>query len=213
METRRRTHYLLTGSILYLAVPLVYMLVGDFSERTLLKESLSLLTMAAFFLMLGQFYLSRINTWNLKGHKMSKVIGTHKIIGYVFIPIIVLHPFFIVLPRFFEAGVAPADAFKLMLTNYSGPGIILGISAMALMLILGITSMLRKRLPMKYTTWRTIHGIISMVFIILATWHAVDLGRHTDTFLSIYMITASAIGVLILGKLYIFGKKRTGVQA
>jgi predicted ferric reductase len=71
------------------------------------------------------------------------------------------------------------------------------------MLVLGILSLLRKKLPMKYTNWRILHGILAMLFIAAATWHVVDLGRHTDLAMSIYMIILAVSGVLLLLKTYI----------
>jgi predicted ferric reductase len=207
MNNKSKLYYLVPGGIFYLAVPLIYMIVGDFPSRTVLKEILSLATVGAFFLFLGQFYLSRINTVTLKGQNYSKVVKLHKIIGYVCIPIIFLHPFFIVLPRYFEASLDPVDAFWLILTTFDSKGIILGLIAMALMILIGITAILRKRIHMKYKTWRTMHAFLSLAFIFVATWHAVDLGRHMDTFLSEYTIFLSSIGVVFLMRTYFFNNE------
>jgi predicted ferric reductase len=160
--------------------------------------------------MLGQFYLTRINKITLKGLKFSKVVNTHKIIGYIFIPVLILHPFLVVVPRFFESGVEPIEAFTTILTSFGTSGIIIGMIAMVLMILLGITSMLRKKMRMKYTTWRFFHGLLSIVFVVLATWHAVDLGRHTDLIMSAYMIFMAASAVFFLLKLYIITPQITG---
>jgi predicted ferric reductase len=207
---RKSLSYLLIGAVVYIVLPLSYVLLGDFPSRTVLKESLSLLTIGSFFLMLGQFYLSRINKATLKKTTMAKVNKTHKIIGYIFIPVLFLHPFFIVLPRFFESGVAPMEAFQTMLTTFGSKGIILGIVAMVLMILLGLTSMLRKKMPLHYKTWRVSHGLLSIAFVILATWHAVDLGRHTDLILSTYMIIMAAIGILLLLSVYLVKPQSQG---
>lgn len=211
MNKKSKFNYLIPGVIFYLLIPFLYLILGDFPTRTVLKEAISFLTIGAFFLMLGQFYLSRINKITLTGQNMSGVIKLHKVLGYIFIPILILHPFLIVVPRFFEAGVGPVEAFKTIITTFGSRGIILGISAMVIMVFLEITSMLRKKMRMKYTTWRTFHGFLSIAFVILATWHAVNLGRHTDLILSSYMIIMSAIGVLLLIKTYFFVPKTKGV--
>ena len=135
-------------------------------------------------------------------HRTRKVVKLHKISGYVFVSVLLLHPFLIVLPRFFEAGVDPGEAFSTMLTTWDSRGIILGFSAWGLMLVLGLSSMFRNRLGMKYTTWRTFHGVLSIVFISLATWHATDLGRHTDLPRSVYMIVLCGLGVILLLRIY-----------
>jgi predicted ferric reductase len=212
MKKNKRTPYLVIGSLFFLIIPFLYLLLADFPERTVLKESISFLTIGAFFLMLGQFYLTRINKITLSGNKFSKVINKHKAIGYIFIPILMLHPFLIVVPRFFEAGVTPSDAFKTILTTYESSGLVIGIIAMVVMILLGITSLLRKKMKISYTTWRVSHGLLSILFVILATWHAVDLGRHTDAILSTYMILMSATGIFFLLRLYIKKPQSKGVE-
>lgn len=212
MNEKSGLNYILPGLLLYLAIPFLYLSLGDFPDRTFLKDAISYLTIGAFFLMLGQFYLSRLNRITLSGQKMSKVINIHKILGYIFIPILFLHPFLIVVPRFFESGVDPLEAFTTILSTFGTKGIITGITAMILMILLGVTSLLRKSLKMKYTTWRTFHGILSVAFIVLATWHAIDLGRHTDSILSSYMVLMAALGILVIAKVYIFGTHPEGAK-
>ena len=206
MQKKSSLSYLIPGAVIYLIIPLGYVIFHHFPSRTILKEMLSLLTLGAFFLLLGQFYLSRVNIVTLSGQKYSHVIKLHKIIGALCIPILFLHPFFIVLPRYFEAGIDPKDAFSLMISNFSSRGILLGFIAMVLMILIGLTSMLRKKMHLTYTTWRTLHAFLSFAFIIIATWHAVDLGRHMDTFLSTYTIVLSSIGCVFLIRLYFFNK-------
>lgn len=185
-----------------IAIPLLIYALGDFPRRTPLKEIISVFTILAYFIMVGQFFLSRANNRVLKGHKMWKVSRLHKVIGYIFTGILLFHPFFIVLPRYFEAGLDPKEALVCLLTTFDSRGVILGISAWCLMLIIGITSILRGKLGLKYNTWRTIHGILSILFISLACWHAIDLGRHTDPGMSVYMIALSSLAVGLLLKTY-----------
>lgn len=213
MNTNSKSKYLIPAILIYLLIPLVYLILGDFPERTLLKNILSFLTIIAFFLMLLQFYLARSNKRILKGQKMAGVIKIHKVLGYIFIPVLMLHPFFIILPRYFESGVEPMEAFMTMLTTFSSRGIILGIIAWILMVLLGITSLVRKKLPMKYTSWRTFHGILSIAFVVLATIHAINLGRHTSVILSVYMGTLALAGIVALLKIYIFNPQNTGNES
>lgn len=133
---------------------------------------------------------------------MGKVVSFHKIIGYIFIGVLLLHPFFIVFPRYFESGVEPGEALSTLLTTYTSTGVILGIMAWLLLLIIGLTPLFRNRLPKKYNSWRLLHGILSIIFIIVASWHAIELGRHTDIAMSIFIILLSGSGVLLLLKTY-----------
>lgn len=198
-----KTYNRLAFILFFLLVPLLIWALGDAPRRGFLKEGISVLTILAYFLMLGQFFLSRGNKRILKPHRMGKVVKLHRYIGYIFVSVLLLHPFLIVVPRYLEAGIAPEDAFTTMITTWNSQGIVLGLVAWSLMLILGITSAFRLRLGMKYTTWRVFHGILSIVFIFLASLHALDLGRHTDLPMSIYMGVMAALGVLQLIRLYI----------
>lgn len=179
---------------IFIALPLLFLAMGDFPHRTVLKESISILIILAYFMMLGQLFVKRSNG----------LVKIHKIIGYIFVSVLLVHPFLIVVPRYFESSVAPMEALFTILTTFNSTGIVIGMSAWCLMLILGITSLLRNRLGIKYKTWRMLHGILSILFIVFATWHAVNLGRHTDSAMSIYMIILAASGALFLLKTYIF---------
>lgn len=203
MRDYTKNLYLLPVTLGFLGLPVLFWALGDFPRRTVLKESLSLLTILAFCLMLGQFFLARTTRGLLKDLKMSTVIKIHKVIGYLFVAVLLVHPFFVVLPRYFEAGVAPMEAFITMLTTFDSTGLVVDMVAWCLLLLLAVTSLIRNKLPMKYTTWRLWHDIVSMVFISLATWHAIDLGRHTDRALSIYLSILAVSGILLLLKIYI----------
>lgn len=207
MKTQVQTYMRIAALLLFIALPLLIWALGDVPRRTVLKEAISLLTILSFSMMILQFFLSRGNGKILKAHRTGKVVKLHKIIGYVFVSFLLLHPFLIVVPRYFEAGVDPGEAFTTMLTTWDSKGIILGLSAWCLMLVLGLSSIFRKRLGMKYTTWRVFHGILSMAFIVLATWHATDLGRHTDLPMSVYMIALGGLGVFQLLRVYLIKSK------
>ena len=189
--------------MIFFGLPLLLWALSDFPRRTVLKESLSVLTLLAFCLILGEFFLTRSGRNFLKVNNLGKAIKIHKFIGYPVVLIILVHPFLIVVPRYFESGVAPMEAFKTIITTFESFGVVLGIIAWCLMLILAVTSLFRKKLPMKYQTWRMCHGILSILFISTATWHAVDLGRHMNRPISIYMIILATIGGLLVLKAYV----------
>jgi predicted ferric reductase len=74
------------------------------------------------------------------------------------------------------------------------------------MLASGITSFTRKKLPMKYKTWRVFHGILAMHFISIAAWHVIDLGRHSSFVMSILISILTAGGIMMLLKTYTLKK-------
>ena len=192
----------------FVGLPLLFWALGDFPRRTVLKEFISILTILAFFTLLGQLFLSRGNKGLLENFRFGQVVKIHKYFGYAAVIIILLHPFLIVLPRFFESGVDPTEAFLTLITTFSSLGVLLGLISWVLLLTLGLTSLLRNKLGMSYGTWRMFHGILSMAFIILATWHVIDLGRHSDWAMSIYMVIVAACGLVLVLKSYMFNQTK-----
>jgi predicted ferric reductase len=187
--------------LVFAGLPLLIWAMGNFPDRSLLKESLSVLTILAFCQMIGQFYWSRTNRYAVKNLKMSKLIKYHKIIGYTFAGVLLFHPVLLVVPKLFEPGVTPVDAFTTIITTLN-QGVVLGIIAWCLILILGITAFARKKLPMQYKTWRVFHGILAILFVTVAAWHVIDLGRHSSFVMSILIIFLAIVGGLLLVKAY-----------
>ena len=192
--------------LFFLVLPLLIICsMNNFLERSTLKELLSVVTIVALFQLIGQFYWVRTNRSAVKDLTMAKVLRYHKFIGYTFVIILLFHPIYLLIPRFFEAGVSPVDAFVTMVTTMN-LGVILGIIAWFLLLILAVTSYLRDKLHMKYKSWRVLHGILSTLFVAIAVWHAIDLGRHANLVMSTVLGVLSVGGILILLKAYTLKK-------
>ena len=119
----------------------------------------------------------------------------------------IFHPLYIVTPRFFEAGVSPVDALVTVITTMN-TGVVIGMIGWCVMLVLGITALLRNKLPMNYKSWRILHGILAILFIFTAVWHAIDLGRHSNLIMSILLGALSAGGILLLFKTYFSKNKK-----
>ncbi|BBO67913.1 hypothetical protein DSCA_18430 [Desulfosarcina alkanivorans] len=194
MDAYRKSAFVRTSVLVFAGLPLLLYGLGDFPERSFLKESLSVVTILGFFPMIGLFFWSRANAVAVSGLKMHRTITVHKAAGYTCAAIMLLHPLFPVVPRFFESGVASGDALVTILATFK-PGVVLGILAWCLLLVLGITAFTRHRLPMTYRTWRRCHGILAVVFITAAAWHAVDLGRHSNLSMSGLIILLATVGV------------------
>jgi len=208
MRAYIKNNFLKQSVLAFTGMPLLILTMGNFPERSLWKESLSVMTILAFYQMIGQFFWTRTNRSAVANLKMSKVIKYHKIIGYTFVIVLLVHPVLLVVPRFFESGVAPVDAFITIITTFTNQGIVLGIIAWCLMLALAITSLARKKLPMKYKTWRVFHGILAMLFISIAAWHVIDLGRHSSFVMSILISMLTAGGIMLRLKAYTLKKSK-----
>lgn len=197
-----KSKYFRQSILAFTGIPLLVWIMGNLPDRTLLKDIISGMAILAFWQMIGQFFLARTNRVAVEDLTMSNVVKYHKIIGYIFVTGLLVHPILLVVPRFFESGVSPGDAFLTIITTFTSQGVVLGIIAWCLMLTLGITSLARNILPMRYTTWRIFHGILAMMFISIAAWHVIDLGRHSTLTMSILIAVLTACGVLLLLKTY-----------
>lgn len=212
MENKIKIYHRIAAGMVFIAFPVLFYIFGDFPRRTLLKETISVVTLIAFFMMLFQFYLSRANGNILKEHKMSKVVKWHKVLGYVFVSILLVHPFLIVLPRYFEAGVQPSEAFTTIITTFGSKGVVLGLSAWVLVLLIGLTSITRNHIGLSYKVWRIFHGILSVMFIAIASFHVTDMGRHINTPM-LWLITVLSIGgITLLIQTYLFKKSNPKQQ-
>ncbi|MFA7289965.1 MAG: ferric reductase-like transmembrane domain-containing protein [Melioribacteraceae bacterium] len=188
--------------VFLVGVPLFIWATGEVHQKAFYKEAISVVTILAFFFLIGQSYLTRGYRVFIQKLKMSRLLKLHKIFGYVFVSVIVLHPLYIVLPKFFDNGITPYDAFITMLTTFESTGIILGIVSWILLVTLAITSIIRSRLFKNYRTWRVFHAILALFFVTFSTWHVLNLGRHSTTLMAIYMILVSIGGVFIMMKVY-----------
>lgn len=212
MKLYLKSTFLRQTLLVVIGLPLLILVAGNFQERSLLKEFLSVMTILAFFQMPGQFFWARAGRFFGADLKMSKVVQYHKIIGYLCVAILMLHPFYIVLPRFFESGVSPIDAFVTIITTMN-IGVVLGIIAWCLMLVLGGTSLFRASLPMNYKTWRVVHGLLAVLFVVAAAWHVIDLGRHSTAAMSFFIVMLTAGGILLFLRSYTAQKSKSIVEA
>ncbi|MDA3902251.1 MAG: ferric reductase-like transmembrane domain-containing protein [Desulfuromusa sp.] len=212
MNTYLKSSFFVQLVLIFVGIPLLILALSSFPERSWLKETISLLTILAFFLVVGQFFLSRSNGSAVQEVKMSRLISLHKVIGYTAVTILLIHPFLQVFPRFFEAGVSPDEAFITIITTFTSQGVVLGIIAWFLMLTLGIMSFMRNQLPMKYTTWRLVHGILSILFVFSGAWHMIDLGRHANLAMSVFIAVLTAGGVLLQLSAYRPKTEKVGVN-
>jgi predicted ferric reductase len=211
MSAYLKSSFFVQSVLIFIGMPLLLWTLGSLPERSLLKETISFLTILAFFQVIGQFFLSRSNGSAVQELKMSRMVHLHNIIGYTAVTILLIHPFLLVFPKFFEAGVSPDEAFITIISTLTSQGVVLGIIAWCLMLTLGVMSFMRKLLPMKYTTWRVVHGILSMLFVFSAAWHVIDLGRHASLAMSVFIAILTAGGVLLLLRTYRPKTEKVGV--
>lgn len=181
-----------------MAMPLLLFALGSYPERLLFKELLSVATILAFCMLTGQFFWTPSNRYiAIPKTAIKRLTVLHKAVAIVSITILISHPFLLVMPSYYENRIAPNEAFIIIVTTFTSKGIVLGIIAWVLMILLGLLALFRKRVPLRYITWRTTHRVLAVLFIIPATWHAIDLGRHANISMSILFIIFAGGGVLM----------------
>lgn len=194
------------GVTAFVAIPFGFYMLSDAPFRSVLKDALSILTLLAFATMIGQFFMVRSNKKLLATFKPLTIQKFHKWVAYSAVTLILLHPYLIVVPRYFEAGVQPWTAFVEILSNFTNLGVLTGIIAWVALLVLGVTAYFRKsvlkRMAKKYRGWRAFHAVLVLLFILPASWHVIDLGRHVNWGLAAYFMGLLAIGLVFLARLY-----------
>jgi predicted ferric reductase len=206
MKLSAQTYAIIAGLAVFIGLPMLFYGLGDAPRRSLLKEVISVATLLGFIAMLGQFFLARGNETLLGLFKPPQIQKLHKYIAYSAVAVILLHPVLIVLPRMLEGGIQAWDAFVTMVTDLGNLGIVAGLIAWVLLLVLSVTAFLRKTLiphfKLRYRGWRYFHGGLAVAFTVLALWHSIALGRHTDVAMSAFLLTLAALGFAMLAHMY-----------
>ena len=183
------TETLLTGSrrpplllsrviVIYMAlalVPYVFSVTQGLEQRDLFPTLISALSIAGLTALFAQYALSGRLQSVTQYAGIDNGMRIHRKAGEIIALFFFLHPFLIVLPRFWIAPQLAVDDLWLMLTSSESAT---GVYAWALMGFWVVFAMLRDKLPITYEAWRISHGIGLVAVAILATWHAVTVGRH-----------------------------------
>ena len=172
-------------------------------------QAVLFLSLAAFGLVLGQFWLSRILPRSVAKIKPDVVIRWHKIVGYSAVGFLLIHPVLMVARRFWVQESDPTENLILVLR---APALQPAIVAWVVMVLLGVLSLVRRRFRPK--SWRILHGLLSAVFAGLATWHVVAVGRHSTTAMSVFWIALAggAVAALLSSYLPVLSAKSSTVS-
>ena len=164
--------------VIYLAMVLLPWVLSYFeglAVRGWYEELVSFLSIIGLSMMLFQFALSaRVDS--LAGRAgVDNTMRVHTKFGEYLGYLILLHPFLIVLPRFI---VAPSFALDDVWDLFIQPETSTGMYAWSLMLVWVLMSVFKEKTGLSYEAWRYAHSAGFIAIIILATHHAVTIGRH-----------------------------------
>ncbi|MGB5444135.1 MAG: ferredoxin reductase family protein [Psychromonas sp.] len=165
-------------SIAYLSlliIPFFFSQMLSMDTKTVYANILTVINMLAMMAFFVQFPLgSRLKQipffanidWNIERHKK---IG--KWLGFIFL----LHPVFILAPRFL---VSANDGMTSLIEVLTAPQMLTGIIAWVLLIVWVLLSIYKDKLPISYETWRLTHLLGFVAIIILATLHITSVGSH-----------------------------------
>ncbi|MDX2436924.1 MAG: ferric reductase-like transmembrane domain-containing protein [Acidobacteriota bacterium] len=187
------------GYLLMVALVPVFLAVNqDVPAGSAYKQVVLFLSLAAFGLVLGQFWLSRLVPRSVTKTRPAVVLRWHKIVGYSAVGFLALHPILMIARRFWVQESDPIENLLLMLR---APALLPAVAAWVVMALLGILSISRKRFRPK--SWRLLHGLLSAAFAGLATWHVVAAGRHSNAAMSVLWIVLAGGAVAELLSSYL----------
>lgn len=175
-------------------VPVYLAEIQDVPTRFGLQHAVLLASLAGFGLMLGLFWLSRLMPGDAVKMRFSSTLRWHKYIGYGAGLFMLAHPVLMVMRRFWAVESNPVHNLVLVVTS---PLMLTGVVAWCLLVVLTATAFFRKHMPAK--TFRYVHAAMAVVFVVLSTWHVVEVGRHSNPLMSGFWIVlaAGAAGALL----------------
>ena len=189
--------------ILIALVPYVWSTYQHLEYRGIYATAITILNLGMFAALLAQYPLSgridRLTRYTGVDNGMLLHRKAGEIVGLYFL----LHPFLIVAPRFFVAPQKTIDDFWISITTGE---VSTGVFAWFIMSIWILSSMYRKQLKISYEAWRLSHGIGLVAVAILATDHAISVGRHGryDPWFDAMWIVLCAIAVGIVAYTYFY---------
>lgn len=107
---------------------------------------------------------------------IDKIMAFHKVAAWWVLIAIVMHPLAYVLPTWADDPALGAERLTAYLTV---PHYRSGVVALAALLMLVLTSILRDRLPWRYEIWRATHLVLGLVAVSGGLHHAVTTGRFS----------------------------------
>jgi predicted ferric reductase len=167
---------LLTLYMILILVPWMLSYIEGLAVRGWYEELVTLMSIVGLAMMLCQFTLlnGRVDSINSR-IGVDNSMRVHNKSGEYLAILFFLHPFLILLPRFFVAPSLAIDDLWLMFTS---PESATGFYAWSLLIVLALMAIKKNKIGLSYEAWRYMHSIGFVAVIILATHHAVTVGRH-----------------------------------
>jgi len=179
--------------LIFALTPVLLAVTQNVPTQSTFQLVVLLVSVGAFGLMLGLFWLSRLMPRDTVKMKASSTMRWHKVIGYAAGLFFLVHPVLMIARRFWVQESLPLDNLKLMIAS---PLLRTGIIAWLLLVLIIAMAIVRKKIPAKI--FRVLHGLLSVAFTVLATWHVIAVGRHSNSGMTLFWVLLATVAIAAL---------------
>ena len=193
---------LVTIYIMLILAPWALSYIEGLQIRGWYEELVTLLSISGMAMMLCQFTLlnGRVDAINSR-IGVDNSMRVHNKAGEYLAILFFLHPFLIGLPRFIVAPSFALDNLWIMFTSAESAT---GVYAWSLLIVLVLMAIKKNKIGLSYEAWRYTHSVGFVAVIILATHHAVTVGRHGryNLWFDVLWIALCAVAVSVVAYVY-----------
>jgi predicted ferric reductase len=161
--------------IFLLSIPWVLSFQQGLAIRGLFQETVGFMTIVGMTMMYLQFLFSTRHPSISNTLGVDQGMQLHRKLGEWLGLLFFLHPILILAPRFW---LAPELAWGNVWDAFSADESLTGLIAWFGLIIWVLMSMFKDKVGLSYEAWRYAHSLGFVAIIILATHHAVTVGRH-----------------------------------
>lgn len=167
------THLLIY--VLVVAVPYALALSIHVQHRALFQSLVTLLNICGLAALLLQFPLASRSRALARSMGIDAAMLIHRRVGETLAIFFFLHPFLILVPRLL---IAPQRALGDVWSTFLAGNVQTGLYAWAILIVWVLVAWSRRKAGLSYEAWRISHGVGFATVAILATLHAITVGRH-----------------------------------
>jgi len=180
--TRRAFFYLIFFVLLFL--PAIAMLISWIPRDIIVNVSVLLGFLGLALAGLQLIPIAKLN-WLADALDMDKVYSTHHLISILAIVLVLLHPIILLITsKVFRAGFALNS----------------GWIGLAGLILIGLTSGLRKRLNLGYVPWLGLHNLLTAIILVFGLWHMFRVNYYMEIPLVrwVWIVEIIAMALIIL---------------
>lgn len=181
-STRRVIFYIIFFVLLFL--PAIAMLISWIPRDIIVNVSVLLGFLGLALAGLQLIPIAKLN-WLADALDMDKVYSTHHLISILAIVLVLLHPIILLITsKVFRAGFALNS----------------GWIGLAGLILIGLTSGLRKKLNLGYVPWLGLHNLLTAIILVFGLWHMFRVNYYMEIPLVrwVWIVEIIAMALIIL---------------